>query len=95
MGLQAHGQPVRGGAGQAGAGAQLVEAAGLLGYGVQDGHGFVQNPDTAMLSHRTILASRMLGITNQPLPASDAALLVGEQRKPPRHSPNAGMSIER
>ena len=49
--LQSGGQPVRGRAGQAGAVAQLGQAARGLGDGMQHAHGFVENADAAILSH--------------------------------------------
>jgi hypothetical protein len=55
MGLQAGGQPMRGGPGQAGSCTQLGEPAGGLGNRVQYPHGFVEHADAAILSHIEIL----------------------------------------
>ena len=53
-------QPVSGGAGQARPFAKFGKPARRLGHRVQHAHRFVENADTAILSHREILASRML-----------------------------------
>ena len=58
--LQSRGQPVRGGPGQSGAVAQFGQPARGIGDGMQYAHGFVEDADAAILSHREILASRML-----------------------------------
>jgi len=58
--LQAGGQSVRGGARKPGAFAEFGQTARGIGNRVQYPHGFVENADTAILSHREILASRML-----------------------------------
>ena len=55
--LQAHREPVRGGARQAGALAQLGQPARLGGRRPQHPHGFVEHADAAMLSHKQILTS--------------------------------------
>ena len=58
--LQPHREAVRGGAGQAGAGAQLGQPARLRGRRAQHPHGFVEYADAARLSHEAILTSRIL-----------------------------------
>ena len=58
MHLQPDGQPVGGGSRQVGAFAQIRQAARGLGHSVQHSHGFVQHADTAILSHKEILASQ-------------------------------------
>ncbi len=59
--LEAHGETVRRGTGQAGPRAQLVEVARLFGNRMEDCHRFVQHSDPAMLSHRSIPPSRIMG----------------------------------
>jgi hypothetical protein len=61
MDLQTYRKPVRGGTGEAGSVAQLGQATRLFRYCLQHGHSLVQDPDPAMLSHVSILTSRMMG----------------------------------
>ena len=58
--FESRGEPVRGGPRQSGAVAQFGQPARGLGDGMQYPHGFVEHADAAILSHREILASRML-----------------------------------
>ncbi|EUA14078.1 transcriptional regulator, IclR family domain protein [Mycobacterium xenopi 4042] len=60
MHLEAGGKPVRGGPGQAGAFAQFSQAARRFRDRVQHTHSFVEHPDAAILSHKEILASRIV-----------------------------------
>ena len=60
FGAQAGGQAVRGGARKSGALAEFGQTARGIGNRVQYPHGFVENADAAILSHREILTSRML-----------------------------------
>src|SRR2546421_3324943 len=61
MHLEADGEAMCRGAGESGSGAEFGEAARFLGDHLENGHCLVQNPDTAMLSHVSILWSRYLG----------------------------------
>src|SRR6266540_2381976 len=61
MHLEPDRQAMRGGAGKSGLGAEFGEAARLLGDYLEHGYCLVENPDTAMLSHVSILWSRYLG----------------------------------
>ena len=60
MNLQPRGKPMRGGPRQPGAFAQFGQATGRLGNRVQQSHGFVQHADTAILSHKEILAFQIV-----------------------------------
>ncbi len=60
VGFQPGGQAMRGGARQTGALAQFGQTARRLGDRVQYAHRFVEHADTAILSHREILASRIV-----------------------------------
>ncbi len=60
MHLQPRGEPVRGRPRQTGAFAQFGQSAGRLGDRMQQPHGFVQHADTAILSHREILAFQIV-----------------------------------
>ena len=59
-GAPAAGQAVRGGTRQSRALAQLGKPARRIGDRMQDAHGFVEDADAAILSHREILASRIV-----------------------------------
>lgn len=59
--LEADSEAVRGCSRKPGASAEIAERAGLLGHRVQNTHRFVENTDAAMLSHRSILSSRIVG----------------------------------
>lgn len=58
--LEARGQPMRGGSGQSGPFTQFGQAARRLCDGVQYAHRFVEHADAAILSHREILAFRIV-----------------------------------
>lgn len=60
MDLQPRRQPVSGGPGKPGALAQFRQPAGGVADGRQDLHRFVEDADTAMLSHGTILAFQIM-----------------------------------
>jgi hypothetical protein len=53
-------QPVRGGSGQSGSLTQFGQPAGGFRDRVQQPHTFVEYADSAMLSHKEILASRIM-----------------------------------
>ncbi|GEL24548.1 hypothetical protein PSU4_35020 [Pseudonocardia sulfidoxydans NBRC 16205] len=61
MYLESDGEAVGGGAGQAGAFAELGEAARFGGRGAKYAHCLVEHADPARLSHASILASQHLG----------------------------------
>src|SRR6266536_4368005 len=61
MHLEPDREAMRGGSGKSGLGAEFGEAARLLGDHLEHGYCLVENPDTAMLSHVSILWSRYLG----------------------------------
>ena len=58
--FQPHGKPVRRGAGQVGAFAEIRQPTGGLGHGVEHPHRFVQHADAAILSHKEILPSQIV-----------------------------------
>ncbi len=60
MHLQRGRQPVCGGPGQVGSIAEFGQSAGRFRDRVQHANGFVEDTDTAMLSHKEIIASRIL-----------------------------------
>ncbi|BBY96747.1 hypothetical protein MFAL_02140 [Mycolicibacterium fallax] len=68
MDFQARGQPVGGGPRQPGALAEFGQAARRLGDRVQHPHRFVEDADTAILSHREILTSRIVRLPAHAIP---------------------------